>query len=380
MLRGGRKRSRFLCPGSSGANLRKGRAAQMSLQQGSNNLNPQSGGPERRRRSDRNRTAPKGTLGGVKLWKIAAAAGFGVMLIVSLFSIVTKWMVPNAMEKKALDDTRALVGATLEPGETVAAVLPAETPEPAVIILSTAVPPEETALPQGTDASAPPAAGPNVTARVTFNGLTYSPELLEDYVALYARNRDMGGWLRVRAIRNIDFAYVRGRNDYYISHDFYGNENVNGTAFLDETCTDWPRDKNLLIYAHNLRSGEMFGELHRLESLQLIRSSPFVDCDTLYEKGVYIPVAVLICAVDSSEEDYFDFNVSTFRNEAEFDAYIARCRELNRVDLDVDVQFSDDLLTLVTCCDDTGVRRFLVVCRRLRADETERSVLDRYFR
>ena len=91
-------------------------------------------------------------------------------------------------------------------------------------------------------------------------------------------------------------------------------------------------------------------------------------------------MAVLICAVDAAEEDYFDFNVSSFRIPEVFDAYIARCRELSQVALDVDVDYSDELLTLVTCCDDTGTRRFLMVCRRLRADETEESVLAKYFR
>ena len=352
----------------------------MNYQQGSNNLNPGNGGPDRRRRAGRNARTGKKTLFGMDLWKVAVIGALGVVLIWAVVSIISRWIVPNAREKQALDDTRALVGATLPPGETAPAPRVEVTAGPTVITVSTAVPVETAEPVRAGYVTAPPGVSPNVTPRISFNGLTYSPELLDDYVALYAINRDMGGWIRVRAIKNIDFAYVRGRNNYYITHDFYGNENVNGTAFLDETCTDWPRDKNLLIYAHNLKSGEMFGELNRIASMKVIRGNPFVDCDSLYEKGVYIPVAVLVCAVDAAEEDYFDFNVSKFRDAEAFDAYIARCRELSQVALNVDVDFSDDLLTLVTCCDDTGTRRFLMVCRRLRADETEESVLAKYFR
>ncbi len=351
------------------------RSGRNGYRQGSNNLNPGSGGPKRAGGF----ALPK-TVFGMDIRKAALIGVLGVVLIWASVSIISRWIVPNAREKQVLDDTRALVGATLAPGETVAAPAVEVTVGPTVITVTTSEPRETAEAAPVAYVTAPPGVSPNVTARISFNGLTYSPELLDDYIALYAANRDMGGWIRVRAIKNIDFAYVRGRNDYYITHDFYGNENVNGTAFLDETCTDWPRDKNLLIYAHNLRSGEMFGELNRIASMKVIRGNPFVDCDSLYEKGVYIPVAVLVCAVDAAEEDYFDFHVSDFSSAEAFDAYIARCRELSQVALNVDVDFSDQLLTLVTCCDDTGTRRFLMVCRRLRADETEESVLAKYFR
>ncbi len=376
-----RQGSNNLDPGNDSLEI-SGRAGRTGYRQGSGSLDAGSESADRQRRAGRNARAAKKTLFGMDAWKLGLIGALGVVLIWAVVSIISRWIVPNAREKQALDDTRALVGATLAPGETVPAPVPAveATAAPTAIAVVTSEP-RETAEPvQAAYVTSPPGISPNVTARVSFNGLTYSPELLDDYVALYAVNRDMGGWIRVRAIKNIDFAYVRGRNDYYITHDFYGNENVNGTAFLDETCTDWPRDKNLLIYAHNLRSGEMFGELNRIASMKVIRGNPFVDCDSLYEKGVYIPVAVLICAVDAAEEDYFDFNVSRFPSQEVFDAYIARCRELSQVALDVDVDYSDELLTLVTCCDDTGIRRFLMVCRRLRADETEESVLAKYFR
>ena len=376
---GYRQGSSNLDPGNDGVD-RPRNAGRNGYRQGSSNLDPGNGGPDRQRRAGRNARTVKKTLFGMDAWKVALIGALGAVLIWAVISIISRWIVPNAREKQALDDTRALVGATLAPGETVTAPKVEVTAGPTVITVATTEPRETAEAVRAEYVTSPPGKSPNVTARVTFNGLTYSPELLDDYVALYAVNRDMGGWIRVRAIKNIDFAYVRGRNDYYISHDFYGNENVNGTAFLDETCSDWPRDKNLLIYAHNLRSGEMFGELNRIASMKVIRGNPFVDCDTLYEKGVYIPVAVLICAVDAAEEDYFDFHVSDFRSAEAFDTYIARCRELSQVALNVDVDYSDELLTLVTCCDDSGTRRFLMVCRRLRADETEESVLAKYFR
>ena len=319
----------------------------------------------------------KAVFGGMSTRGIVLIAALGALLIWAMTGLIGRWLIPNVREKQAIESARSLVGATLAPGTEADVQLPADTPLPVPADAGTVTPSPLPSVPSATEV---PAVAPNVTARLSANGLVYSPDLLEDYIALYAVNRDMGGWIRVRAIKNIDFPYVRGRNEYYITHDFYGGENKNGTAFLDETCKDWPRDKNLLIYAHNLKSGEMFGELNRLGSLRVIRSNPFVDCDSLYEKGVYIPVAVFVCSVDPTQEDYFDFHVSKFASREAFDAYIARCMELNRVNLHVDVDYSDDLLSLVTCYDEEGIRRFVAVCRRLRPDETEASVLEKYFR
>ena len=105
-----------------------------------------------------------------------------------------------------------------------------------------------------------------------------------------------------------------------------------------------------------------------------------MDFDTLYDKGVYIPVSVYVCSVDPADPTYFNFNLSQFRSSGEFEAYMQRARELNRVSLNVDVNETDDLLTLVTCRDEAGMERFVVLLRRLRADETESVARDRYFR
>ena len=354
----------------------------MTQKQGSHNLNPD-GGPGGKRTQGRrgNRGAMWQASGkGMSLRGKILLGVLGALLLWAVLSLIFRWALPNRQEKEALEEARALVGATLEPTSApTEAPLPEETA--ALVVLSSPRAAETTAAPRVGSATAIPQSAPNVAAAVsTARGLTTSPELLQEYIALYAKNSDMGGWLKVRAIKNIDFPIVRGKNDYYIHHDFNGRENVNGTAFLDETCKDWPRDKNLIIYAHNLKSGEMFGELHRLGSLTLLRGNPFVDFDTLYEKGVYIPVSVYVCSVDPADPTYFNFNLSSFRSRTEFEGYIQRAKELNRVSINVDVIESDELLTLVTCRDEAGMERFVVLLRRLRADETESAARDRYFR
>ncbi|MBQ8136719.1 MAG: class B sortase, partial [Clostridia bacterium] len=208
----------------------------------------------------------------------------GAALVWAAVSLISGYIVPTVEERDTVQSEKALVGATLAPEAT---------------------PVTRVSLADGQAAGEPVAAATLVPKDDLPRDM---PQLLEDYVYLYAVNSNMGGWLRVRAIPRIDFAWVRGKNAYYIHKDFYGRENAGGTAFLDESCRDWPRDENLIIYAHNLKSGDMFGELHRLTDASVLKANPLIDFDTLYEKGVYAPVAVLVCDINPGSAAYFDFN------------------------------------------------------------------------
>ncbi len=222
---------------------------------------------------------------------------------------------------------------------------------------------------------------PVVTMAPRAQEQTGTAELLSEYTTLYSRNHDLGGWLRVRALLpTVDIPVVRGKNDYYMTHSFNGAESVEGTAFIDELNSIWPRDEHLFIYAHNLKSGEMFGKLNRLTSLETLRRNPFVDFDTLYEKLVWVPVAAYVCSINEGYEDYFNFFETRYRNETDFDNYIARAKELSYVKLNVDVRYGDRLLTLVTCHDDEHLQRFCVLYRQMRPGETETELRSKYFR
>ena len=198
---------------------------------------------------------------------------------------------------------------------------------------------------------------------------------------LIAKNADTVGWLKTDAVYRIDFAVVQSDNAFYMNHDFSKASNREGAAFLDETNSLWPRDDHLIIYAHNMKSGSMFGELNALSNPETLRQRPFTALDTLYEHGDYVPFAVINCDVtDPKAENYFNFYVLNFRTTGEFDSFLARARELSLVDLSaVDVRVDDPLLALSTCFDEANQTRFIVMLRKLRADETRESVQAKYF-
>ncbi|MBQ8200162.1 MAG: class B sortase [Clostridia bacterium] len=195
-----------------------------------------------------------------------------------------------------------------------------------------------------------------------------TPEILFAYQSLYEKNNDLIGWLKMDRLYRVDFAVVQRDQAYYLRRDFYGKSNMNGTAFLDAANRIWPRDDNLIIYAHNMKSGEMFGELKKLMNEVYYREAPLTRFNTIYERGTYVPVAVVLCTVAQGDE-FFNFYTRSFRNAAEFNRFIDRARELSKVHPPYDVRYGDDLLTLVTCYDDADTQRLVVILRRVRDDE-----------
>lgn len=204
-----------------------------------------------------------------------------------------------------------------------------------------------------------------------------TPEILPAYRRLRERNSDLVGWLTIERLYRVDIPIVQRDQTYYLRRDFDGKPNMNGTAFLDETCRIWPRDDNLIIYAHNMKSGEMFGELHRLADADYYRDAPVTWFNTIYEKGIYVPIAAVLCTVAQGPE-YFGFFQRDFRNAEEFDAYIARARELSKLQTPFDARFGDQLLTLVTCYDDANTQRFVVILRRIRDTENVDAVVSQW--
>lgn len=204
------------------------------------------------------------------------------------------------------------------------------------------------------------------------------PPILARYQRLHERNSDLVGWLTIERLYRVDLPIVQRDQSYYLRRDFDGNSNVNGTAFLDSACRIWPRDDNLIIYAHNMKSGEMFGELHRLADAEYYMQAPMVWFDTIYEEGMYVPVAAVLCTVQDGPE-YFPFYQRNFADAAAFDAYVAGAKAVSKLDTPFTAVCGDDLLTLVTCWDEKNEYRFVLILRRIRADENADALMAQWY-
>lgn len=105
------------------------------------------------------------------------------------------------------------------------------------------------------------------------------PALLAQYAALYEMNKDMIGWLNAEGTR-IDYPVVRSMDqEYYLHHNFYGDEDKYGCLFVKDIADVDTPGTNFIIYGHNMKDGAMFGELdlyQKKRSGRSIRSFLFI--------------------------------------------------------------------------------------------------------
>ena len=248
--------------------------------------------------------------------------------------------------------------------------LPDLTPVPEITEAATQVPPEES--PAATEEAAGPG-GAAVVQHTPAPTATLAPMATqavarERFASLVQMNPDTAGWLKVDCLYRINFVVVQGKNSYYMDHDFDGQVNVNGTAFLDEQCALNRHPQNFMIFGHNMKTGDMFGELHQISDPGKLKANFLAHFDTLYEDADYVPVAAGKVSLVPDTESYFPFFVSRFENEEEFNHYIERARAISEIELPVDVRYGDQLMTLVTCTGDDN-ERYIALFRRVRSGE-----------
>lgn len=301
----------------------------------------------------------------------------GAMIVLALVMVYAAWQLISYARQ--MNDARSLrqeLAQTVQTGADNALneASGQQTREPETV--QTAVPTVEAQPTQSAETPATPTASPavlqpSVSAATTPAPTPFvQPEILMTYQALWERNNDLVGWLNVKALPQLDIPVVQRDQSYYLRRDFDGHSNINGTAFLDTSCRIWPRSDNLIIYAHNMKSGEMFGGLQKLRKEIFYRENPVASFNTIYERANYVPIAVVLCSIHREDADFFNFYVSNFKDEEAFDSFITQARDMSDVDSPYDVRYGDDLLTLVTCHDEAHRQRLLVILRRVRPDES----------
>ena len=200
-----------------------------------------------------------------------------------------------------------------------------------------------------------------------------APEPIAEALPLLEINPDTVGWLQVGKI--IDMPVVQRDNDYYLHHSFLGESVYEGTIFLDEDCSIWPRDEHLVLYGHNMRNGSIFGNLDRFRDLRYLKANSIVSFDTIYEEGLYVVIGVFDISAETEDIDYIDILLFNFEEE-EFSDFIREVRERSFYDIPVDVRYGDRLLTLVTCSYSLYDGRLLVMLREIRPDEDPQEIAE----
>ena len=244
------------------------------------------------------------------------------------------------------------------PGTGNAIVQKAETPSP---------------NPEAAEPSAAPEDAAETEEDANLNSEDQAP-ISEDFLELKSLNPDVMGWLTMG--EKIDYPVVRNSEDenYYLNHNFFKEDDFNGSLFLSQYNVLRPRDTILQIYGHYLATGDMFGTLPKYTDESYMRQHALIQFRTVFadEKGSdwYVPVAMFSASMDDDEPQYFDIHPVNFESKGEYREYLNAMRSRSLWKAPADVNEEDELIVLVTCSYNFINSRHLLYCRRLRADET----------
>lgn len=207
-----------------------------------------------------------------------------------------------------------------------------------------------------------------------------TPVILPEYIDLYHQNSDLIGWLSIEDTV-IDYPVMQciADENYYLTHDFYREENKNGCLVLDNDSVAGVGTRrqnyengtrpstNLIIHGHTMRSGQMFGSLRLYEDEEYGMSHSTICFDSLYERREYELIAVFYSQIFYENEDVFKYYKFFQADTREaFDDWYSNIKELSLYDTGVTAEFGDEFITLSCCAYHVENGRFVVVGKRVK--------------
>lgn len=176
-----------------------------------------------------------------------------------------------------------------------------------------------------------------------------------DFDALNERNGDVIGWISVEGTQ-IDYPILRSKDNYdYLVADIDGEENINGSIFIDMGNAPDFSDRNTVIYGHNMKNGSMFAGLHNFEDEEFFNENREIKIYTRDGMRVYEIVAAyltndenILYANNFSDDDvWFKYTEDMLTNE-------------NGNIKAAEIGLDDRIITLSTCQRGEDDRRYLV--------------------
>ena len=177
-------------------------------------------------------------------------------------------------------------------------------------------------------------------------------EYTVDFDKLKEQNNETVAWIKVNNT-NIEYPVVRSTdNSFYLNHSFDKSKNSAGWIFADYRNKFDNKDKNIVIYGHNMRDGSMFGSMKNILNSEWYDNEENTDI-TLYtenEKSIYKVFSIY--KIES--EDYY---IKTeFSNDNEFERFIENLKKRSIKNFNIDISKEDNILTLSTCANNNKYR------------------------
>lgn len=178
---------------------------------------------------------------------------------------------------------------------------------------------------------------------------------------LQEENMDTAGWIYISGTL-VDYPVMHTPDDpeYYLHRNFSGEYSVSGTPFMDYRCTD--NSDNIIIYGHNMKSGTMFAGLADYLDDTYLSAHSDITYMTSVEIRSYKAIAAFQADMDSNDTDFNWFDIVDFEDKPVFEDFVNGIE--NNCGKEIEAQYGNDFLTLVTCSSD-GKDRYVVIAQQV---------------
>lgn len=204
-----------------------------------------------------------------------------------------------------------------------------------------------------------------------------------NWTDLKATNSDTRAWIKITGTSVNNVVVQSYDNEYYLKHDFFKNDSISGTVFSSYKNRWDGTDGNIILYGHNMISGEFFAHVTHYvpndasrEPLAFYKVHPTVMLATP-DGGcaTYKIFAGVLANTQSEYGEVFDYaNKTSFSGKDDFNNFVIGVMERSWFFTDVDITYGDQLLTLSTCCWPLGKSidtRWVLFARKVRPGESE---------
>ena len=189
-------------------------------------------------------------------------------------------------------------------------------------------------------------------------------ELLKYYQHLANINPDFIGWISIAdTIVDYPVMFSPGEPQRYLHRNLENHYSATGTPFLDARCNPESSTENKILYAHNMRSGQMFAKLIAYLEPEFLKMHPTIGFDSLTRRGDYTVFAVLqinLANMDAPSMQCYRLYDTALQEDV--DALNQYTRDFAVIRLD-DVQQYDRIVTLSTCQHLGSIDRLVVMAR-----------------
>jgi len=183
---------------------------------------------------------------------------------------------------------------------------------------------------------------------------------------LKSKNADFIGWINIDDT-NINYPVMQSSTEnFYLKRNFNKEYSDYGTPYISENC-DIDNSDNLIIYAHNMKNHQMFGDLEKYKSKDFYNSHKYIQFDTLSTQGTYEIVFVF----KTTDNDFDYQNYTEFTNEEQFNTFMDKCKSLSLYNTETNSVYGDRLITLSTCEYSQNNGRLVVIAKQIEVGNYE---------